>query len=359
MRSIVGRLSKIFGHTNADVIIVMNTGIIDSNFLYISGFTSGIFEDSVLLLKRKSATLITSELEYYTALQQKPNNMRVIKENSKDAIDSIIREQVSGRTVGINGSFLPYGYAKRILELGAKRIIDASGAFAEARLVKDPGEIALMRKANAIAKKAFAEIPKYFKEGITEKKLAAQFDYLMMLNGADGQSFQTIVSFDKNAAMPHHMPDSTALKPNSIVLIDAGAKYMNYCSDITRTFIFKPEKSSEKYARIIDMYNTVKEAQARALREIKPGALASAPHIAAEHYINTASNGIYNGKFIHSLGHSIGIDVHDGLGLSRGYKFKLRPGMVFSDEPGIYIEGFGGIRIEDDVIVTEKGAAFM
>ncbi|MGC8651777.1 MAG: M24 family metallopeptidase [Candidatus Micrarchaeia archaeon] len=358
MLSIKGRLSRVFAHTKADVIAIINTGIVDSNFLYMTGFTSGIFEDSILLLKHGSATLLTSELEYYTAVQQKPMEMRVVKIEGRKELERIMHEHLRNRTVGINGNFLPYNYVSYIRKTGAKRIVDVGKAFTEARLVKDSGEIALMKKANRIAKRAFAQIQKYFKKGITERQLAAQFDYLMMHNGADGPSFPTIVSFGKNAAMPHHMPDNTRLEPNSIVLIDAGAKYMNYCSDLTRTFVFEPKIGSDKYARIIDIYNTVKKAQALALKEIKPGAIASAPHMAAEQYINSTNGGIYKGTFIHSLGHSIGIDVHDGLGLSKSYKFKLMPGMVFSDEPGIYIEGFGGVRIEDDVLVTKDGAEF-
>ncbi|MEM0149752.1 MAG: aminopeptidase P family protein [Candidatus Micrarchaeaceae archaeon] len=358
MRSIALRLSKIFEGANVERIAIINTNIIDSNFLYVSGFTSGIFEDSALILNRKSATLITSQLEYGTALLQKPAEMQVVMAKSRKDFGAALRKHLNKRTVGINGGFLPYSYVKLIRKSKPKSIIDVSSALGSARLVKDSNEIALMRKANAIAKKAFAQIPAFFREGVTEKQLAAHFDYLMMRNGADGPSFPTIVSFGRNAALPHHMPDDTALKGNSILLIDAGAKYNNYCSDLTRTFIFKPQKDSRKYAKIMDMYRTVKKAQELALHEIKPGAKAYMPHVAAENYINAASNGIYKGRFIHSVGHSIGIDVHDGFGLSSGYKFKLKPGMVFSDEPGIYIEGFGGVRIEDDVLVTEKGAEF-
>jgi len=358
MRSIKNRLAKIFKNAGVDKIVIINTNIVDSNFLYVSGFTSGVFEDSALILDKDYAYLITSELEYATAMLQKPKEMHVIMMKSRNDFYDIMHKQLGGRTVGINGNFLPYNYAKMVAKSKPKKILDVSGAFTEARLVKDSSEIALMREANTIAKKAFAHIPEYFKRGITEKELAADFDYLMMKNGADSTSFQTIVSFGRNAALPHHMPDETRLEPNSILLIDAGAKYKNYCSDLTRTFIFEPQKSSRKYAKIIEIYNIVKEAQRRALAAIKPGIEASMPHIAAENYINSAIGGKYKGTFIHSVGHSIGIDVHDGVGLSRGYKFRLKPGMVFSDEPGIYVNGFGGVRIEDDVLVTSKGAEF-
>ena len=136
--------------------------------------------------------------------------------------------------------------------------------------------------------------------GMTEKELAARLDYLMMERGADGLAFGTIVSFGKNAALPHHMPDSTRLKPNSFVLMDFGAKYRNYCADVTRTLIFKPDRKSKDYKRMAEMYGVVKKAQNIALKTIKPGVDASIPHIEAEKHIDEAAHGRYKGKFIQS-----------------------------------------------------------
>jgi Xaa-Pro aminopeptidase len=358
--AVVDRIKKVFANTEAEVLVIFNTGMVDSNFLYFTGFTSGVFEDTVLIVKKQGiAIVLASELEYYTAISQKKKGIEVVKVLGKDDIAMHMNKHIRGKVVGINGSFMPFSFATALHKYKPKKIIDASGGLLKARLVKENDEINAMKRAVEIAKKAFAEIPKYFKEGITEKQLAARFNYLMGEYGADGQSFPTIVSFGPNSAMPHHMPDDTKLERNSIVLIDAGAKYKNYCSDLTRSFIFKPDKHSKKYAEIVGMYNIVKEAQKRALLSIKPGVDASVPHMAAEKYINSVDNGKYKGTFIHSLGHSIGIDVHDGFGLSKGQHFKIKEGMVFSDEPGVYVEGFGGIRIEDDVLVTERGGIFI
>ena len=214
--------------------------------------------------------------------------------------------------------------------------------------------------SNRIVLKAFAGIQKYLKVGIMETQIAEVFDELMKKHGADGPSFPTIVCFGANAAIPHHVPESTRLTKNCFVLIDAGALYKGYCSDVTRTFIFKPDKRSEKYRRMLDMYNTVKGAQALALKSIKPGVKCEDPHLLAMNFINSAFNGRYKDKFIHGLGHPIGLEVHDlGPSLRPGEKKVIRANMVVSDEPGIYVSGFGGVRIEDDVIVGKNGGRFI
>ena len=168
--------------------------------------------------------------------------------------------------------------------------------------------------------------------------------------------FPTIICFGANAAMPHHMPDDTKLGANEFVLIDCGSRYRNYCSDVTRTFIYKPDRKIAKYKKMLDMYNVVAQAQRIGMSEVMAGAQGKAAHLAAQDCIDKASKGVYKGTFIHSLGHPIGVEVHDvGVGLYPSEKDKLREGMVVSVEPGIYIPGFGGVRIEDDVLVTKKG----
>lgn len=355
------RLEKLFEKTRADAIMIMNTEVRDSNFSYLTGFTSGLFEGDALIATRKGLTLLTSVLEYDTAMKMRPNGMKVIKVRKGSDYQSNFKKYLRNKIVGINGDFLPYAYYTWLKKnVKAKRIIDIRQDLARCRVVKDNEEIARIRKAVGITKRSIRELQKYFKVGVTEEELAAKFDYLIMKHGASEPSFESIVSFGANAALPHHMPDGTRLKPNSFLLVDVGAKYKNYCADITRTFIFRPDLKSEKYKRMRRMYDTVKEAQRLALREIRPGRMGGAAHTTAEDFINKANGGEFRGKFTHSLGHSIGIDVHDGgIGLSPRMKLKIKEGMIFSDEPGIYIVGFGGVRIEDDVVVTKRGGVFL
>ena len=200
------------------------------------------------------------------------------------------------------------------------------------------------------------------KVGVSEKQVAAEFDSLILKFGADGTSFPSIVCFGRNAALPHHSPDHTRLKYGDFVLIDVGVKLDNYCSDVTRTIIFGTEKGRIKdYDRKAEILKTVKDAQSMAIKSIREGQIGEKPHLIAEKHINSVGGGRYKGMFIHSLGHSIGIEVHDGSGrfLSPGSKLVLKQGMVTSVEPGIYIPGFGGARFEDDIVVKKNGAMIL
>jgi Xaa-Pro dipeptidase len=354
MVSMKGRLAKVFSKAKVNQILITNSDREDSNFLYLTGFKGGLFEGTILLAKRKSMTMFVSPLEYGIAKSQKPKEMKLVLLNKSGMLREMLKKELAGKRVGINGSFMSYNGYKTLTSKIKAKPVDVSGALMNARLVKDDSELRLMKKAVAITKKAMAAGKVALKVGATEKMVAAEIDSCMLRNGAS-TAFTSIVAFDSNTALPHHSPGSTKLKPNAIVLFDIGAKVDNYCADMTRTFMFKPDTKSAKYKRLMDMYTVVLKAQSLALAKIKEGALGKDSHNAAEAYINGYKNGIYKGKFIHSLGHSIGIDVHDGgAGLYPSSTTKLKRNMVFSDEPGIYIEGFGGVRIEDDVVVGRR-----
>ena len=362
MKSVANRIKRVFQNAKADVLVIGLAFAMDSNFLYMTDLPVDTMEGAFLIIKRKGMTLLVNQLDYEIAEQNRPREMKVVKIGSSKQLVSELKKHLEGRRVGINGRYLPQNYFRFLKKYSkAKEILDQSDAFAIARTIKDNSEIAKIKKANLIVKGALREIPERFRQGMTERQLAAEFDCLVRIKGGLSiPGFASIVSFDKNAALPHHMPDDTKLKPNSIVLLDVGVSYKNYCSDVTRTFIFKPDRKSAKHAKMIEIYGIVKGAQQEALKAIKPGASAASIHNIAADYINKAAGGKYKGTFIHSLGHSLGIDVHDGgIGFSPGYRQKLKAGMVITDEPGIYVVGFGGVRIEDDVLVTKTGAKIL
>jgi Xaa-Pro dipeptidase len=359
MVDIKTRLRHLLAGSEFDCAVIVNSSSKDPNFLYFTDIEGGIFENDILVLSRDRATLITSALEYGIASESAGPGLEVIMADTADKTRKELKSLLKGKAVGFNGSFMPFGYYSSIKKYGApKRMVDATAKFGEAREIKDDEEIGRIRHAIRITKKSLDQVQDYFKDGIKEAQLAARFDYLMGENGAQGKAFDSIVSFGKNSALPHHMPDDTKLRPNEYILLDVGAKYRNYCADITRTFAFKPDRKSARYKRMERIYDTVKQAQEIGFRLLKDGADGSSAQRAVEDYIDHAAHGAYKGRFIHSLGHQIGIDVHDGIGMSRTQKI-LRSGMIVSDEPGIYIEGFGGVRIEDDVLITKSGAKML
>lgn len=360
-QSLKDRIGRIFLECkNVEKIVIANTGSVDPNFLYMTGFTSGLFEYSYLLLDRSSVTLFTSGLEYRNAKEQAPDNMDVVQIKSAEELDKTFYGIINGKIIGLNGSFLPYkAYLSVKEKLKPKEVVDVSSAFAKIRLIKSEDEVKAVRKAASITKWAMLLIQKEFKKGMTEVELASVFDNISARLGSQGPSFKTIVCFGKNAAYPHHFPDETKLKYGDIVLVDAGAKVDNYSSDITRTFIFGESKDIPDYDRKEEVYRIVKDAQLKAIKKIKPGLKGKDIHKIAADHIDNAEGGKYKGTFIHSLGHSVGIEVHDGPGFAPNGEQVLEPGMVITVEPGIYIPGFGGVRIEDDVLITKNGAAVL
>jgi Xaa-Pro aminopeptidase len=360
MRSVFNRIRKLFDNTEADVIFLMNMDERSSNFNYLTVFTGGVFERNVLIVTRRGLVLPVPSLEYEIAKEQRPKEMKVVLIENRKEIDGIMKAYMSSKVVGIDETSLPYVYYAAIKRITKpKRIIDVSMAFNAARSVKEPDEIRNIRIACRITKSAIAEARGKFRAGMTEKEAAALLDYTMMKKGADGTAFTTNVSFGRNSALPHHSPDNTKLTRNCIVLIDIGAKYNNYCSDITRTFMFRPDKSSAPYRRFSEMHGIVARTQAIANGRIGDGVSGGDVNAAATEYITTVMNGKYkNSSYasMHMLGHPIGLDVHDfGTAMGLGTKRKLKANMVVSNEPGIYIVGFGGVRIEDDIIVTKSG----
>ena len=357
------RSGRIFNNAElgAEKIILVNTGSPDPNFLYVTGFTSGLFEYSYLILEKTKAKLLTSILEYDTAAAQKQKGLEIIKIEKSETLREFLKKEVEGIRIGINGEFLPYNIYSALKErYNPASITDISGALSKARLVKDEKEIANISKAASITKWALMLIQKEFKEGMTEAELASKFDSLCLSMGSQGASFRTIVCFGKNAALPHHYPDDTKLKPGDLILIDAGSLFNNYASDMTRTFLFNKEGIEPRdLAKIEEIIKVVKTAQVMAIRSIKPGMKGKEVDKIARDYIESFDGGKYKGRFIHSLGHSLGLEVHDGPGFSPGEETVIKEGMVITVEPGIYINGFCGVRIEDDVLITKDGASVL
>ncbi|WP_461866338.1 aminopeptidase P family protein [Thermococcus sp.] len=219
--------------------------------------------------------------------------------------------------------------------------------ISELRVIKSHEEIKLLKKAAEIVDKVFYTLLEEKIEGRSEKELAAWIEYLIKSLGADGISFEPIVASGPNGANPHHRPTDRKIKRGDVIVFDYGAKWKGYCSDITRTVVIGEPSEEVKSA-----YETVKEAQERAFQTVRGGIAAGDVDRAAREYIEKAGYGKY---FTHRTGHGLGLDVHEEPYISPGNSTILREGMVFTIEPGIYLPGKFGIRIEDDVFVKKRG----
>lgn len=229
----------------------------------------------------------------------------------------------------------------------AAGFVNSSLAIDLTRGIKDEEEQEKMRVASQINDQAMARFKALVKEGVTEKEIADQTLEIYKELGAEDYSFPPIVSFGANAADPHHMPDDTVLKEGDVVLFDIGCMKDEYCSDMTRTFCYR--EASDKNQKI---YELVRRANEAAIAKIRPGVPLCELDQTARDIITEAGYGEY---FNHRLGHFIGLSEHEYGDVSLANQRKAEPGMIFSIEPGIYLPGDTGVRIEDLVLVTEDG----
>lgn len=231
--------------------------------------------------------------------------------------------------------------------VGVRRIRDTSGIIRAMRAVKDASEIALIRRAIGIQEAALLALLEQVKPGQSELEIAAMLEFEMKTRGSIEPSFDTIAAVRANGSLPHAIPGSAKAARGQPLLIDWGATYQGYRSDMTRTFSFGswPKKLAEVYRVVLD-------AHLAGIAAIRPGAHVAEVDSAARAIIEKAG---YGAMFGHGLGHGIGLDVHEEPRLSKLGTGTLSPGMVVTVEPGIYLPGVGGIRIEDDVLVTERG----
>lgn len=222
-----------------------------------------------------------------------------------------------------------------------------SGCVDWCRALKSDEELAIMTEASRINDAVMLAAEGFIREGVTELEVAEKITAEYLKHGCSGVSFPPIVSFGANAADPHHEPDDTVIKPGDCIVLDIGGRYNGYCSDMTRTYFYK--YAPEKYAAIHDL---VREANEKAESIIKPGVPLCDIDAAARRPIAAAG---YGDNFTHRLGHFIGEGVHEYGDVSASFAKEVEPGMVFSIEPGVYLEGEFGVRVEDLVIVTDSG----
>ena len=326
------KLRKIYDMAGAEALFL------ESDFLrrYLTGFYS---TDGYVLVTEDACTLVVDP-RYSEAAKKKLKNSRIsVVEGGYQEAMALLKPY---HTLGIPYPFTSVAALRKYEEEG-HFTVDCMPALKASMLIKEGWELERIQKACEIAESAFNELLGDISEGMTESDVAALLEYYMRAYGASGTSFETICAFGSNASMPHYETGTRELKFGDPVLIDFGCKYEGYCSDITRTFLFGDDKRHEEFKKL---HAVVLLAHEMAKERILAGMTGKEADAIARNYLKSKGLGE---EFTHSLGHGVGLRIHEAPYLSPRSEEILEEGMVFSIEPGVYIPGEMGIRIEDTV----------
>ena len=316
-----------------------------ANVFYFSGFRG----DSTILLIGKNFCKLITDARYTEQAKLQTKNFEIV-EQTEGLFKKLIEEIKSFgvKKFGFEGRVLTFDEYNNLKE-NLPNVEFKSVEFDSLRQIKDAQEISNIRRACEIADKAFTEILNFIKPNVTEIAVAAELEYLMKKLGAEKVSFDTIVASGVRGSLPHAVPTDKKILSGEFVTMDFGAKFNGYCSDMTRTICIG--KATDKQKKI---YNAVLNAQLHGLQFIRKGTSGKSVDAAVRENLTRAGLEKY---FTHGLGHSLGIEIHEEPRLSKLSKCEsLEPNMIVTDEPGIYIAGIGGLRIEDTVLVTEGDA---
>ncbi|QLG39597.1 Xaa-Pro peptidase family protein [Paenibacillus sp. FSL W7-1088] len=315
------------------------------NRRYMTGFTGSA---GYVLITEQEAYLLT-DFRYMTQAPQQAKGFTVVEHGPKP-LESV-RELLASaniKQVGFEQDHVTYGthtaYAEALQSIELKAV---SGIVEQLRMFKDEDEIAVMQRAADLADATFSHVLQFAKAGMTEREVDLEMEFFMRKHGATSSSFDTIVASGERSAMPHGVASGKVIGQNELITFDFGALLDGYCSDLTRTIA-----TGTPVPELRKIYDIVLEAQLHTLANLKPGMTGREADALARDII--AGHG-YGEQFGHSTGHGLGMEVHEAPRLSKLSDDVLKPGMVVTVEPGIYIDGLGGVRIEDDVVITETG----
>jgi Xaa-Pro aminopeptidase len=315
------------------------------NIRYLCGFSGS---NGLLILSGGDATLLTDPRYTIRAAEESSAKVEVVKGSLFAAALKLIAKK-RWKRVGFEANRIPYGsYAELEKDLPPKASLHpVNGLIEHQRMVKTDAEIALIRESILTNSKAFDGALKLLKPSMTETDLAAELEYQMRRNGAEKPAFDTIVAAGANSALPHAQPSTEILGSNRLLLIDMGAMQAGYASDMTRMLhLGKPGQKARK------LYKAVLEAQLAGISAVRENTTAGAVDRTTRNVLKAHG---YEDLFVHSTGHGLGLEIHEPPRVGKKDKTVLKAGMVITIEPGAYMEGFGGVRIEDTVLVTTTG----
>jgi len=347
----INRLQKLrptIAESGLDVLLVS----LLENYRYLSRFTGS----SGWLLISDSHAILATDSRYTEQAKQETQDFEVIQ--IKGELDNWLPQLASDlrwHKLGFEANHLSFAAHHKLSEnIKAKQpnleLIPTTNLVEHLRSIKEPGELELITKAVELIDAAFEQAKTIIHPGVTEKEAAWEIEKFLRQNGSEGVAFDPIVASGPNSALPHAKPTERILRPGEAVLIDMGARIGGYCSDFSRTLYLGKEPKAVSF-QLSAIYNVVLEAQLTAINRIESGMTANQADRLARSVIQQAG---YGDAFGHGLGHGVGIAIHEPPTLSPTSTDCLLDGMVFTIEPGIYITGLGGVRIED-MVTLEKG----
>lgn len=323
-----------------DAILITN----EYNRRYMTGFTGTA---GVAIVSQNDAVFIT-DFRYTEQAAEQVKDFRI--EQHKGTIYEEVAKQAAAmgvKTLGFEQDAMQYGTYEVYKAAVKADFVPLSGVIEKIRLIKSQEEINIIKVACEIADNAFTHILNFIKPGITELDVSNELEFFMRKQGATSSSFDIIVASGLRSALPHGVATDKIIETGDFVTLDFGAYYNGYISDITRTVAVGQPSN-----QLVEIYNAVLESQLLALEKVGPGMTGAQADAVSRDYLKTKGLGE---AFGHSLGHGIGLEVHEGPGLNFRSQVVLEPNMVVTIEPGAYIPGVGGVRIEDDILITETG----
>ena len=319
------------------------------NRRYLSGFVGS----AGYLFITGSGAVIATDFRYTEQAAEQSPDYRVDRISGKLDWLPALCDEFGVKKLGIEADDITVAQFERLKQAfndkGSETSLEpTTGLTLELRSVKDEQELALLSRAIEIGDEAFNEVSDQISPGMTEAEVADLIEQAVKSRGAESISFESIVAAGPNAARPHHRAGDTVIREGQTIVIDMGARYQGYCSDLTRTIVLGEADDETKR-----VYDIVLSAQLAAIELVEAGMTGGETDMLARKVIQEAGHG---NDFGHSLGHGVGLQVHENPGVGPTSKGKLRDGMVFTIEPGIYLRGWGGVRIED-IVVLEQGKA--
>ncbi len=336
----VERLVKALNSQNLDGLLITN----NYNLRYMTGFTG---TSGVAVVSQKEAVFIT-DFRYTEQASKQITGYRIVEHKGTiiEEIAAVVKE-LGIKSLGFEKDVVSYSMYEAYSKVIPADLVGVTDLIEKIRLVKTEDELKTIKAACQIADETFEHIIQFIKPGKTELEVSNELEFYMRKLGATSSSFDTIVASGVRSALPHGVATDKIIEKGDFVTLDYGALYNGYISDMTRTVAV-----GEPSEQLKEIYQIVLEAELLGLEKFKPGMTGKEADAICRDYIKEHG---YGDAFGHSTGHGIGLEVHEGPGLSFRSNVTLEPGMVVTCEPGIYLPGVGGVRIEDDTLITETG----